>query len=205
MVCDHQNILIQALSRFKAQIVKVNQLQRMCGHDVFEEGLWLSGFEGKTWATLPEVLFSLGSHARPEHISEWIVVCEYIKGWPIQVLMEFLYHGPLEGEKLQLVCSVVGFSLGQASTGICYDCFSAILLSLIEDSPQTSATCISVKLECLSKIGIHKDRCHGTESLQVIKGLLSQLMAAFFLPTFSPDVSSCRGHVTCMNLGMNLQ
>ena len=66
MVCDHQNILIQALPRFQAQIVKVNQLHRMCGHDVFEGGLWLPGFEGKTLVTLPEVLLSLGSHARPE-------------------------------------------------------------------------------------------------------------------------------------------
>ena len=38
MVCDHQNILIQAFSRFQAQIVKVNQLQGMCGHDVFKGG-----------------------------------------------------------------------------------------------------------------------------------------------------------------------
>ena len=66
MICDHQNILIQAFSRFYAQIVKVKQLQRMCGHDCFEGGLWLPGFEGKTQAILPEVLFSLGSHARPE-------------------------------------------------------------------------------------------------------------------------------------------
>ena len=48
MVCDHQNILIQALPRFQAQIVKVNQLQRMCGHDAFQGGFWLPGFEGKT-------------------------------------------------------------------------------------------------------------------------------------------------------------
>ena len=66
MVSDHQNILIQALPRFQAQIVKVNQLQRMCGHDVFEGGLWLPGFEGKTQVTLPKVFLSLGSHARPE-------------------------------------------------------------------------------------------------------------------------------------------
>ena len=38
----------------------------MCGHDVFEGSLWLPGFESKTQVTLPKVLFSLGSHARPE-------------------------------------------------------------------------------------------------------------------------------------------
>ena len=32
----------------------------------FWGGLWMPGFEGKTWVTLPGVLFSLGSHARPE-------------------------------------------------------------------------------------------------------------------------------------------
>ena len=87
--------------------------------------------------------------------------------------MEFLYHGPLEGEELELVCWVVGFGLTQASTGKGYHCFSAILLSLIEDSPQTSATSVSMKLEWLNKIGICKDGCHGTEFLQVIKGLLT--------------------------------
>ena len=38
----------------------------MCGHNVFEGGLWLAGFEGKTQVTLPKVLFCLGSHVRPE-------------------------------------------------------------------------------------------------------------------------------------------
>ena len=87
----------------------------------------------------------------------------YIEGRPIQVLMEFLNHCPLEGKKFQLVCWVVGFGLAQASTGIGCHYFSALLSSLIEDCPQTSAICISMNLEWLSKIGIHKDRCHGTE------------------------------------------
>ena len=66
----------------------------------------------------------------------------------------------------------MGFSFAQASTGIGYHCFGAILPSLIEDSPQTSATSVSMKLEWLGKIGIHKNGCCGTEFLQVIKGLL---------------------------------
>ena len=78
-----------------------------------------------------------------------MVVPVYVEGRPIQVLMEFLYHGPLEGKELQPMCWVVGFSLAQASTGIGYHCFGAILPSLIEDSPQTNATSISMKLEQL--------------------------------------------------------
>ena len=49
--------------------------------------------------------------------------------------MEFLDHCLLEGEKLQLVSWVVGFSLAQASTGKGYDSFGAILSGLVEDSP----------------------------------------------------------------------
>ena len=71
------------------------------------------------------------------------------------------------------MCWVVGFSLAQGSTGIGYYCFGAILPSLIEDSPQTSATSVSMKLEWLSKISICKNGCHGMEFLQVIKGLLT--------------------------------
>ena len=78
--------------------------------------------------------------------------------------MEFLNHGPLQGKKLQLVCWVVGYGLAQASTGIGYYCFSAILSCLIEDSSQTSATHISVELEWLGEICICKNRCCGTVS-----------------------------------------
>ena len=108
-----------------------------------------------------------------KYICEWVIVGVYIEGQPIQVLMEFLGHCPLEGKELQLVCWVVRFSLAQAYTGVGYYCFGAILLSLIENSSQTSATGISMKLEWLSEVSICKNRCHGTESLQVIKGLLT--------------------------------
>ena len=87
--------------------------------------------------------------------------------------MEFINHCPLKGKKLQLVGWVVGFGLAQASTGIDYHCFGAILSSLIEDNPQASATSISMKLEWPSEIGICKDRCRGTEFLQIVKGLLT--------------------------------
>ena len=112
----------------------------------------------------------LGCH---KDICEGVVVSVHIKGQPIQVFMEFLDHCPLEGEKLQPVCWVVGFSLAQVSTGIGYYCFGAILSGLIEDSSQTSATSISMKLEQPGEISICKNRCCGTESLQVIKGLLT--------------------------------
>ena len=48
--------------------------------------------------------------------------------------MEFLDHCPLQGKKLQLVSWVMGLSLAQASTGIGYDSFGAILPGLLEDS-----------------------------------------------------------------------
>ena len=38
----------------------------MCGHDVFEGRFRLLGFEGKVQVALPDVLFGLSSHARPE-------------------------------------------------------------------------------------------------------------------------------------------
>ena len=87
--------------------------------------------------------------------------------------MEFLDHCTLQGEELQLVCWVVGFSLAKAATGIGYYCFGAILSGLIEDSSQTSVTSISMKLEQLGEVCICKNRCCGTEPLQVIEGLLT--------------------------------
>ena len=124
------------------------------------------------WAGNPAVTgcTQFGCH---EHICKRVVVSIHIKGWPIQVLVEFLNHCPLEGKKLQLVCWVVGFGLTQASTGIGYYCFGAILSGLIEDSSQTSATTISMEFEWFGEICIPKNRCHGTESLQVITGLLT--------------------------------
>ena len=124
----------------------------------------------------------LGCH---EHVCKGVVVSIHTESRPIQVLMEFLDHCPLEGKKLQLVCQVMGFSLAQASTGIGYYCFSAILSGLVEDSSQTSATSISVELEWLGEICICQNRCCGTESLQVIKGLLTlavPLDGSLFLP-----------------------
>ena len=49
----------------------------------------------------------------------------------MQVLMEFLDHCPLEGRKLQLVCWVVGFGLGQASTGVGYAITALVLSSWV--------------------------------------------------------------------------
>ena len=112
----------------------------------------------------------LGSH---KHIHEGVVVSIHIEGHPIQVLMEFLGHCPLEGEKLQLVCWVMRFSLAQASTGIGYCSICAILAGLVEDYTQTRTTGISVKLEWFGEICICKNGCHGADSLQVIKGLLT--------------------------------
>ena len=86
--------------------------------------------------------------------------------------MEFLNYCPLEDEKFQLVHWVMGFSFAQASTGKGYYSICAILMGLVKDSCQTRTTGISVKLEQFGEICICKNRCHGTEFLQVIKGLL---------------------------------
>ena len=84
-----------------------------------------------------------------QYICERIIIGINVKGRPLQILVEFLDHYPLEGKKLQLVSWVMGFSLVQAPTGIGYNCFGAILSCLVEDSSQTSVTSISMKLEWL--------------------------------------------------------
>ena len=111
----------------------------------------------------------------------------HIEGQPIQVFMEFHDHCQLEDEKVQLACWVVGFGLAQASTGVDNYCFCAILSRLIEGNLQTSVTSISMKLEWLSEIGICKNRCCGTEFLQVIKGLLT--------PAVPPNDSLLLAHI----------
>ena len=87
--------------------------------------------------------------------------------------MEFFNYHTLEGEKFQLVCWAMGFSLAQASTGIGFYSICAILVGLVKDYSETRTTGISVKLEWFGEICICKNRYHGTESLQVIEGLLT--------------------------------
>ena len=87
--------------------------------------------------------------------------------------MEFFNYCPLEGEKFQLVCMVVGLSFVQATTGIGYYSICAILMGLVENSSQTRSTGISVELERLGEICIGKNGCCGTQSFQVIKSLLA--------------------------------
>ena len=90
--------------------------------------------------------------------------------------MEFLNHGPLEGEKLQFVGRVIGFSLCQTPTGIGNDGISTIIMSLIEDIPQTRPTSIGMEFVRSGEISIGKDRCHGAQVLKVIKGLLKSVI-----------------------------
>ena len=87
--------------------------------------------------------------------------------------MEFFHYCPFKGEKFQLVCRVMGLSLAQAPTGIGYYSICAILMSLVENSSQPTPTGISVELEGSGEICIDKNRHHGTQSVQVIKGLLA--------------------------------
>ena len=87
--------------------------------------------------------------------------------------MEFFNYCQLEGEKLQLVCWVVGFSLAQAPPGIGYYSICAILAGLVENSSQTRPTGISMELERSGEIHLGKNRHGGAQSFQVIKGLLA--------------------------------
>ena len=67
----------------------------------------------------------------------------------------------------------MGLSLAQAPTCIGYYSVYAILMALVENSSQTRPTGISVELERSGEICVGKNRCSGTQSLQVIKGLLA--------------------------------
>ena len=130
-----------------------------------------------------------------EQIGQWIVVYVHIKGQTIQVFMECFDYHPLEGEKFQLVYWVVGLSLAQAPTGLGYYSICAILMGLIENSYQTRPIDISVEPERLGKICIGKNRCSGTQSFQVIIGLLAfaaPLDGSLFLPAFSPALIHAR-------------
>ena len=108
-----------------------------------------------------------------EHVGQWIADHVHIKSQPIQVFMELFDYHPLEGEKFQLVWWVVGLSIGQATTGIGYYSICTIHMGLIGNSSQTRLTGISVELEWSGKICIGKNRCHGTQYFEVIKGLLA--------------------------------
>ena len=66
---------------------------------------------------------------------------------PYKYFVEFFNYCPLEGEKFQLVCGVVGFSLGQAPTHIGYYSICAILAGLVENRSNARPTSISVQLE----------------------------------------------------------
>ena len=87
--------------------------------------------------------------------------------------MESLDYHPLEGEKLQLVCWVVGLNLAQAPTGIGYYSICGILVGLVENNTEARSTGISVELERSGEICIGKNRHGCTQSFQVIKGLLA--------------------------------
>ena len=99
-------------------------------------------------------------------------------------IWEFLDHSPLEGEKLQFVGGVVGFSLCQTPTNVVDDGISAIIMSLTEDSPQARPTSISMELKRPHEISIGKNRHCGAQVLQVIKGPLTPVIPCddhFFL------------------------
>ena len=72
--------------------------------------------------------------------------------------MEFLNHGPLEGEKFQVMGRIMGFGLFQTLTGIGNDSICTINMSLVEDRPQARPTSISMEFKRFGEIGISKNR-----------------------------------------------
>ena len=110
--------------------------------------------------------------------------------------MKFLYSGQLKGEKLQFVGGVVGFSLCQTPTSISNDGISAIIMNLVEDSPQARPTSVSVQFKSFMKSA--KARMGAVvhryfRSLKDHWHLSSQVMATFFVPAFSSDITLCKG------------
>ena len=91
----------------------------------------------------------------------------------------------------------MGLGLDKAPTSIGYYCFCAIFAGLVEDSSQTRPTSISVELERLGEVHISKNRCGGTQSLQVIKGL----MAPFIPLNGSLFLASVLTQLTCAGVG----
>ena len=90
--------------------------------------------------------------------------------------MGFLDHCSFEGEKLQFVGRVMRIHLCQTPTGIGDDSICSIMMSLVEDSPQARPASISMELKRSGEMGLSKNRCHGAQVLQVIKGPLTPVI-----------------------------
>ena len=108
-----------------------------------------------------------------QDIGQEIIVCIYTKSQCVEVFMEFLHHSPFEGEQFQLVGRVVRFGLSQTTAGVGNDSICTIIMSLVEDSPLSRPTSIGFEFKRPGEICISKDRCHGAQALQVIKGPLA--------------------------------
>ena len=90
--------------------------------------------------------------------------------------MKFLSYCPLEGEKLQFMGGVVGFSLCQTHAGIGNDGIITVIMSLVEDSPQARPASVSVQFERPHEISIGMNGHCGAQALQVIKGPLTHVI-----------------------------
>ena len=91
--------------------------------------------------------------------------------------MKFLNHSPLKGQKLQFMGGEMGLSLCQTPTGIGNDGSSPVIMSLVDESPQSRPASISVQFKRLHKIGVGKSGCHGAQAFQVIKRLLAPVIS----------------------------
>ena len=105
-------------------------------------------------------------------VSQGVVISINIKGQPIQIFVEFFDYCPFEVKTFQLVCGVMEFGLGQAPPDTGYYSICVILMGLVENSSQARPTDISMEPERLGEICKGKIGHCGTQTLQVIKGLL---------------------------------
>ena len=78
---------------------------------------------------------------------------------------------------------IVGFSLCQTPTGMCYDSIGPFIASLIEDSSLARPASIGMELEKPHKFSTGKNRHHSAQMLQVIEQLLATVIPGdgFFL------------------------
>ena len=100
-----------------------------------------------------------------QDIDQRIVVCIDIIGQSIKVFVEFLTHSPFEGEKFQFVGRVMRFSLCQAPTSIGKDSIHTIIISVVEDSPQTRPASIGMEFKRPGEIFVGKNTCHAAWAL----------------------------------------
>ena len=121
-----------------------------------------------------------------QHICQRVVVCLYCKLGPIQVIVEFTGHSPLQRQKLEFVSWVIPLGLSQPPTGIGNNPLLA-LLTLIKYSPQAIEASICMDSERLGVIGIPQNWSIATT---IYEGVKCSLLALLPIKWFSINYGS---------------